>query len=46
MAIKKKNTKTGSKVQTLTNGAISLIVALSALIGALVGWICAYISII
>lgn len=45
MATKKKNTKSLSKTQTLTNGAISLIVALSAMIGALAGWLVAYLTI-
>ena len=45
MATKKKNSKTGNKTQTLTNGAISLIVALSTMIGALTGWLVAYLTI-
>ena len=45
MATKKKNTKTGNKTQTLTNGAISLVVTLSCIIGALAGWLIAYLTI-
>ena len=41
MATKSKNTKT----QTLTNGAISLVIALSTIIGALTGWLIAYLTI-
>ena len=45
MATKKKNTKNVSKTQTLTNGAISLIVTLSCIIGALVGYLITYLTI-
>jgi len=45
MATKKKTTNTMSKTQTLTNGAISLVVALSTMIGALAGWLVAYLMI-
>jgi len=41
MATKKKNTNT----QTLTNGAISLVITLSCMIGALAGYLIAYLTI-
>ena len=41
MATKKKNVK---NTQTLTNGALSLVVALSCFIGVLVGWLIAYLT--
>lgn len=43
MAAKGKNTV--NKTQTLTNGAISLIVTLSVMIGALSGYLIAYLTI-
>ena len=45
MATKKKNNKPMSKTQTLTNGAISLVVALSTMIGVLAGYLIAYLTI-
>lgn len=45
MATKSKNTKKMSKTQTLTNGAISLIVTLSCMIGVLAGYLIAYLTV-
>jgi len=45
MATKSKNTKKMDKTQTLTNGAISLIVTLSCMIGVLAGYLIAYLTI-
>ena len=45
MATKKKNTKKMNKTQTLTNGAIALIVTLSCMIGVLAGYLIAYLTV-
>lgn len=45
MATKKKNTKNVSSVKDLTNGGIALLITLSTMIGALSGYLIAYLII-